>query len=103
VITATMIIRNASYLDTGYYGCRLNNSASKFNETYIFVHDISRDTDGEMVVSDDLLLPTLDVYVFEEGKTDQFYLPFKPTHPDVKLYLSRKIKDHWIEVFETFK
>ncbi len=44
LITATMTIRNASYLDTGYYGCRLNNSASKFDETYIFVHpsDISR-------------------------------------------------------------
>jgi hypothetical protein len=46
VITATMTIRNASYLDTGYYGCRLNNSASKFDETYIFVHpsNISRQT-----------------------------------------------------------
>lgn len=37
-ITSNMIIRNASYLDTGYYGCRLNNSNSKFDETYIFVH-----------------------------------------------------------------
>lgn len=39
-ITSTMIIRNASYLDTGYYGCRLNNSNTKFNETYIFVHPL---------------------------------------------------------------
>ncbi len=33
VITATMIIHKASYLDIG---CRLNNSVSKFNEIFVY-------------------------------------------------------------------
>lgn len=70
----------------------------KFHQFLVF--NFNLELDGETSVSvDDLLLPTLDVYVFEEGKTNQFHLPFKPTHPDVQLYLSRRNnKQHWIEV-----
>ena len=50
------------------------------------------------MLTDDLLLPTLDVYVLEEWKSDQI-IAFKPTHPDVQLSLSRKTRNgHWIEV-----
>lgn len=107
-ITSTMIIRNASYLDTGYYGCRLNNSNTKFNETYIFVHPLhvasletSSSEPADVIDDNDLLLPTLDVYVLEENKAVDQFIPFKPTHPEVKLYLSKKIKNHWIEIFSS--
>lgn len=52
---------------------------------------------NETTDANNLLLPTLDVYVLEENKEDQF-ISFRPTHPDVKLYLSKKIGNHWIEV-----
>ena len=49
------------------------------------------------IATDDLLLPALDVYVWEEGKGEHL-IPFKPTHPDVSFHCSRKTNNHMIEV-----
>ena len=43
----------------------------------------------EEISTDDLLLPTLDVFVLEEG-LDKQIIPFRSTHPQVNLHCSKR-------------
>lgn len=61
------------------------------------------DENREEILSDDLLLPSLDVYVLQISQPGHL-CHFRPTHPDVQFYLLRKNnKGLWIEVFTRLK
>ena len=86
----------------------IHGTISKLVFIILFYHNIE---DKVETYTDNLLLPTLDLYRLDEVanissssiQTGNQLLPFKPVHPNVSFFLSKKevinSSPYWIEVF----